>query len=38
MTGYFGHKREDVIEWLRTVKWEHRLAEVEEKVVRDTLR
>ncbi|KAK1921679.1 hypothetical protein DB88DRAFT_498841 [Papiliotrema laurentii] len=37
VTGYFGHKREDVIEWLKTVKWEHRLAKVEEKVVRDTL-
>jgi len=37
VTSYFGHQREDVVEWLKTVKWEESLAEVEEKVVRDTL-
>jgi hypothetical protein len=38
VTEYFGHQREDVVEWLKTVKWEEQLAQVEEKVVRDTLR
>lgn len=37
MTGYFGHQREDVVEWLKTVRWEEGLRKVEEKVVRDTL-
>ena len=35
---YFGHQRQDVVEWLASVKWEESLATVEEKVVRDTLR
>jgi len=34
---YFGHQRSDVEEWLRTVKWEENLAEVEEKVIKETL-
>lgn len=34
---YFGHQREDVEEWLKTVKWEENLAEVDEKVVKQTL-
>ncbi|BEI81260.1 hypothetical protein CcaverHIS002_0204200 [Cutaneotrichosporon cavernicola] len=33
----FGQQRTDVEEWLKTVKWEHRLAEVSEAVVRKTL-
>lgn len=33
----FGQQRADVEEWLKTVKWEHRLAEVSEDVVRKTL-
>jgi hypothetical protein len=37
VTGYFGHQREDVVEWLKTVRWEDGLRKVEEKVVRDTL-
>jgi hypothetical protein len=34
---YFGHRREDVVEWLASVRWEEGLSTVEEKVVRDTL-
>jgi hypothetical protein len=37
VVNYFGHRREDVEEWLQTVKWEENLAEVEEKVIKDTL-
>ena len=37
VTGYFGHQRQDVVEWLKTVRWEEGLRKVEEKVVRDTL-
>jgi hypothetical protein len=33
----FGQKSEDVVEWLATVRWEERLAEVSEEVVRKTL-
>jgi O-methyltransferase involved in polyketide biosynthesis len=35
---YFGHQRQDVEEWLKTVKWEEHLAEVDEKVIKQTLR
>ncbi|WVF69644.1 hypothetical protein IAT40_004423 [Kwoniella sp. CBS 6097] len=38
VTSYFGHQREDVVEWLSTVKWEENIAEVKENVVRETLR
>lgn len=38
VTQYFGHQREDVVEWLKSVKWEEDLAEVKEDVVRETLR
>ncbi|WVO23903.1 uncharacterized protein IAS62_005261 [Cryptococcus decagattii] len=34
---YFGHKKEDVAEWLQSVKWEEQLAEVKEDVVKETL-
>jgi hypothetical protein len=34
---YFGHRREDVVEWLASVKWEEGLSVIEEKVVRDAL-
>ena len=37
VTNYFGHQREDVVEWLKTVKWEDTLAKVEGKVVKETL-
>jgi len=37
VTNYFGHQREDVVEWLKTVKWEDSLAKVEGKVVKETL-
>jgi hypothetical protein len=37
VVNYFGHQREDVEEWLQTVKWEENLAEVEEQVIKDTL-
>jgi hypothetical protein len=37
VVNYFGHRREDVEEWLQTVKWEENLAEVEEQVIKDTL-
>ena len=37
VVNYFGHLREDVEEWLQTVKWEENLAEVEGKVIRNTL-
>lgn len=37
VVNYFGHQRADVEEWLQTVKWEENLAEVEEKVIKDTL-
>jgi hypothetical protein len=37
VVNYFGHRREDVEEWLQTVKWEENLGEVEEKVIKDTL-
>jgi len=37
VVNYFGHQREDVEEWLQTVKWEENLAEVEGKVIKDTL-
>jgi len=37
VVNYFGHRREDVEEWLQTVKWEENLAEVKEKVIKDTL-
>lgn len=33
----FGQQRTDVEEWLKTVKWEHDLAEVSEGVLRKTL-
>ncbi|WVQ83189.1 hypothetical protein IAT38_005328 [Cryptococcus sp. DSM 104549] len=38
VSNYFGHQREDVVEWLKSVKWEEQLAEVKEDVVRETLR
>ncbi|WWC86776.1 uncharacterized protein L201_001655 [Kwoniella dendrophila CBS 6074] len=38
VTSYFGHQREDVIEWLKTVKWEEEILQVKESVVRETLR
>ncbi|UOH84218.1 hypothetical protein LQV05_001012 [Cryptococcus neoformans] len=34
---FFGHKKEDVAEWLQSVKWEQRLAEVKKDVVKETL-
>lgn len=34
---FFGHKKEDVAEWLQSVKWEEQLAEVKEDVVKETL-
>lgn len=34
---FFGHKKEDVAEWLQSVEWEQRLAEVKEDVVKGTL-
>jgi hypothetical protein len=37
VVNYFGHQREDVEEWLQTVKWEEHLGEVEEKVIKETL-
>jgi hypothetical protein len=37
VVNYFGHQRADVEEWLQTVKWEENLAEVEEKVIKQTL-
>jgi hypothetical protein len=37
VVNYFGHQRQDVEEWLQTVKWEENLAEVEEKVIKQTL-
>ena len=37
VVNYFGHQREDVEEWLQTVKWEENLAEVEGKAIRNTL-
>lgn len=33
----FGHKKEDIAEWLQSVKWEEQLAEVKEDVVKETL-
>lgn len=33
----FGQQRVDVEEWLKTVKWEHNLAEVSQGVVQKTL-
>ncbi|OCF45749.1 hypothetical protein I317_00237 [Kwoniella heveanensis CBS 569] len=38
VTSYFGHQRDDVVEWLSTVKWEENIAQVKEDVVRETLR
>ncbi|OCF30768.1 hypothetical protein I316_07575 [Kwoniella heveanensis BCC8398] len=38
VTYYFGHQRDDVVEWLSTVKWEENIAQVKEDVVRETLR
>ncbi|WWD00706.1 hypothetical protein V866_007641 [Kwoniella sp. B9012] len=38
VTSHFGHQREDVVEWLKSVKWEEDLLQVRENVVRDTLR
>ncbi|WWC59579.1 uncharacterized protein I303_102136 [Kwoniella dejecticola CBS 10117] len=35
---YFGHDKEDVKEWLKSVKWEEHLLEVKEDIVRETLR
>jgi O-methyltransferase involved in polyketide biosynthesis len=35
---YFGQKREDVEEWLKSVQWEQGLSVVREEVVRETLR
>lgn len=35
---YFKHRREDVLDWLGTVKWEEGLRKVERKVVEETLR
>jgi hypothetical protein len=37
VVNYFDHQREDVEEWLQTVKWEENLAEVKEQVIKDTL-
>lgn len=37
VSDYFGHKPEDVKQWLATVRWYDELQVVEEKVVRDTL-
>lgn len=37
VVNYFGHQRADVEEWLGTVEWEETLANVEEKVVKQTL-
>jgi hypothetical protein len=37
VVNYFGHQRPDVEEWLQTVKWEENLAEVDEKVIKQTL-
>lgn len=34
---FFGHKKEDIAEWLQSVKWEEQLAEVKEDVVKETL-
>ncbi|KGB80177.2 hypothetical protein CNBG_6015 [Cryptococcus deuterogattii R265] len=34
---FFGHKEEDIAEWLQSVKWEEQLAEVKEDVVKETL-
>jgi protoporphyrinogen oxidase len=33
----FGQQKEDVVEWLTSVKWEERLPEVSEETVRKTL-
>ncbi|WRT64647.1 uncharacterized protein IL334_001581 [Kwoniella shivajii] len=38
VSSYFGHQRQDVKEWLQTVKWEENLLQVKENVVRDTLK
>ena len=38
MVDYFGHRREDVVEWLGTVKWEEGLRVVKRSVVEETLR
>ncbi|TYJ56023.1 hypothetical protein B9479_003265 [Cryptococcus floricola] len=35
---FFGQKKEDVVEWLKSVRWEDQLLEVKEDVVRETLR
>lgn len=34
----FGQQRADVEEWIKTVRWEERMAEVDEGVVRETLK
>ncbi|KAI9636285.1 uncharacterized protein MKK02DRAFT_44989 [Dioszegia hungarica] len=34
----FGQQRADVEEWIQTVRWEERMSEVDESVVRETLR
>jgi len=33
----FGQQKPDVVEWLKTVRWEEKLAEVSEETVRKTL-
>lgn len=38
VTSKFGQQRTDVEEWIKTVRWEERMAEVDEGVVRETLR
>jgi hypothetical protein len=38
VTNYFGHQQSDVEEWLQTVKWEEGLLQVDQKVIKDTLR
>lgn len=37
VVSYFGHKRTDVEEWLKTVEWEMTLAEVDQGVIKQTL-
>ncbi|RXK40983.1 hypothetical protein M231_01831 [Tremella mesenterica] len=37
VSDYFGHKKEDVAEWLSSVRWEEGLTVVKEKVVLETL-
>jgi len=34
---FFGHQREDVVDWLATVKWEKSLGVVKRSVVEETL-